>query len=84
MKEGKHKKESVFELNGGMPPLGQALPLAFQHIVAMIVGCVTPAIIIAGVAGLSGEDKVIIVPVSYTHLRTSMECARWWALWGRI
>ena len=60
MKEGKHKKESVFELNGGMPPLGQALPLAFQHIVAMIVGCVTPAIIIAGVAGLSGEDKVII------------------------
>lgn len=61
MKEGKHKKESVFELNGGMPPLGQALPLAFQHIVAMIVGCVTPAIIIAGVAGLSGEDKVIIV-----------------------
>ena len=27
MKEGKHKKESVFELNGGMPPLGQALPL---------------------------------------------------------
>ena len=33
MKEGKHKKESVFELNGGMPPLGQALPLAFQHIV---------------------------------------------------
>ena len=60
MKEGKHKKDSVFELNGGMPPLGQALPLAFQHIVAMIVGCVTPAIIIAGVAGLSGEDKVII------------------------
>lgn len=41
--------------------MGQALPLAFQHIVAMIVGCVTPAIIIAGVAGLSGEDKVIIV-----------------------
>ena len=39
MKEGKHKKESVFELNGGMPPLGQALPLAFQHIVAMIVMC---------------------------------------------
>ncbi len=58
MKEGKHKKESVFELNGGMPPLGQALPLAFQHIVAMIVGCVTPAIIIAGVAGLSGKIRL--------------------------
>lgn len=61
MKEGKNTRGSVFELNGGMPPLGQALPLAFQHIVAMIVGCVTPAIIIAGVAGLDGEDRVIIV-----------------------
>ena len=27
MKEGKHKKESVFELNGGMPPLGQGCNL---------------------------------------------------------
>lgn len=37
------KKEhaSVFELNG-VPSFGQALPLAMQHVVAMIVGCVTP------------------------------------------
>ena len=54
------KYASVFELNG-MPKLSQAFPLALQHVVAMIVGCVTPAIVIAGVAGLEGNDKVIFV-----------------------
>lgn len=54
---------SVFELNG-TPKLSQALPLALQHVVAMIVGCVTPSIIIAGVAGLSEADKVIFVQVA--------------------
>lgn len=51
---------SVFELKG-RPKLSQAFPLALQHVVAMIVGCVTPAIVIAQVAGLSGNDRVIFV-----------------------
>ena len=56
------KKEhvSVFELNG-VPSFGQALPLAMQHVVAMIVGCVTPSIIVAGVAGISAQDRVILI-----------------------
>lgn len=61
------KKEnyaSVFELDG-IPKFSQALPLALQHVVAMIVGCVTPAIIIAGVASGKGEitagDSVYLV-----------------------
>lgn len=58
--ERKRQKGSVFEWTG-RPSFGQALPLALQHIVAMIVGCVTPAIIIAGVAGLNQADKVILV-----------------------
>ena len=33
------------------PPLGQAIPLGIQHILAMFISNVTPAIIIAGVAG---------------------------------
>ena len=41
----------VTELNG-IPRFIQALPLAVQHVVAMIVGCVTPAIILAGVTGV--------------------------------
>lgn len=60
-KDRKKEHDLVFDLNGGMPRMAQALPLAFQHIVAMVVGCVTPAIIIAGVAGLNPADKVIIV-----------------------
>lgn len=33
------------------PPLHQAIPLGIQHVLAMFVGNVTPAIIIAGAAG---------------------------------
>lgn len=51
---------SVFELNG-VPSFGQALPLALQHVVAMIIGCVTPAIIVSGVAGLNDTDRVILI-----------------------
>lgn len=54
------KYASVFELNG-VPKLTQAFPLALQHVVAMIVGCVTPAIVIAEMAGLSESDKVVFV-----------------------
>ena len=34
-----------------MPPLAQAVPLGIQHVLAMFASNVTPAIIIAGVAG---------------------------------
>jgi len=53
-------KASIFELDG-IPSLGQAFPLALQHVVAMIVGCVTPAIIISGVCGMSDKDSVILI-----------------------
>ena len=33
------------------PPLGQALPLGLQHVLAMFASNVTPAIIVAGAAG---------------------------------
>ena len=54
------KSGSIFELDG-TPRLGESLPLAMQHVVAMIVGCVTPAIIIAGAGGLKNQDKVILI-----------------------
>ncbi len=41
-----------------MPPLGQAVPLGIQHVLAMFVSNVTPAIIIAGAAGFGfGSDQ---------------------------
>ena len=54
------KRGSIFELNG-IPKFQEALPLALQHVVAMIVGCVTPAIIVAGAVG--GIGIVHIAPV---------------------
>lgn len=51
---------TLFDLYG-KPTIGQAFPLALQHVVAMIVGCVTPAIIVAGVGGLSDKDSVILI-----------------------
>ena len=56
------KKGSIFELDG-CPRLGEAMPLALQHVVAMIVGCVTPAIIVAGAVpgGMGNQDKVILI-----------------------
>ena len=51
---------NLFELDG-VPPLRQSLPLAMQHVVAMIVGCVTPAIIVSGAAGLPANEQVILI-----------------------
>jgi NCS2 family nucleobase:cation symporter-2 len=56
-------RSTIFDMNG-VPNFKPALPLAIQHVVAMIVGCVTPAIIIAGVAGLSEEQSVILIQAS--------------------
>lgn len=53
---------SVFELDG-KPPLSKALPLALQHVLAMVVGNIVPSIIIAGVAGLTPEEQVMMIQV---------------------
>ncbi len=53
----------VTEVNG-IPRFSEALPLAAQHVVAMIVGCVTPAIILSGVTGLSAADQVRLIQAS--------------------
>ena len=62
-KEAKQMDQALFDFYG-KPSIGQALPLAIQHVLAMIVGCVTPSIIVAGVAGLSQEDSVILIQVN--------------------
>ncbi|MEE0483546.1 MAG: solute carrier family 23 protein [Megasphaera elsdenii] len=57
------RSASLFSMDG-IPHFFEALPLALQHVVAMIVGCVTPAIIVAGAAGLSQPDRVLIIQAS--------------------
>lgn len=57
-------KNLLFEKDGALPPLQYSLPMAFQHLVAMIVGCVTPAIIISNVAGLDDSSRVLLIQSS--------------------
>lgn len=56
------KRGSIFEMDG-IPRFGEALPLAMQHVVAMIVGCVTPAIIVSGAVpgGMDSKEQVILI-----------------------
>lgn len=63
MKQCNYSREALFQLNG-VPPLGMSISLALQHLVAMIVGCVTPAIIIANALGLPQSERVLLIQVS--------------------
>ncbi len=59
------KKEvgSIFKMDG-IPDKKEIIPLGFQHVVAAFVGIVTPAILVANVAGLSVSDKTTLIQIS--------------------
>ena len=61
--ESHDRRELLFQPRG-IPPLGTSVSLALQHLVAMIVGCVTPPIIIAGAVGLSQAEQVLLIQSS--------------------
>jgi xanthine/uracil permease len=44
---------SVYSDANLTPPMHEALPLGLQHVLAMFASNVTPAIIVAGAAGLA-------------------------------
>ncbi len=55
-----------------MPPLGQAIPLGIQHVLAMFASNVTPAIIVAGAAGFGFGSDSPDVPVMIYMIQMSM------------
>ena len=57
------RRDLLFQFRG-TPPIGASISLALQHLVAMIVGCVTPPIIIAGAIGLSQAGRVLLIQAS--------------------
>ena len=63
MRKTAHSQEALFRFRG-VPPLGMAVSMALQHLVAMIVGCVTPAIIIANTVGLPQSQRVLLIQAS--------------------
>lgn len=50
----------LFELNG-KPSYGQAFPQAMQHVLAMLVGNITPPILVAQLLGLPDSDKILLM-----------------------
>ncbi|MDL2258974.1 purine permease [Eubacteriales bacterium OttesenSCG-928-K08] len=54
--------QTIFQWKG-FAGFKRSLPLALQHVVAMIVGCVTPALVIAGpgVANLTSAESTLLV-----------------------
>ena len=54
------------------PPLAQAVPLGIQHILAMFVSNVTPAIIIAGAAGFGFGSQSADFPQMIYMMQMSM------------
>ena len=55
MKKKNKLSEAAFKLDGRMP-LGEAIPLGLQHVLAMLVGNLTPLLIITGACGIAGGE----------------------------
>ena len=54
---------NLFKVDGDIS-LKQALPLAFEHLIAMIAGCIAPVLIFAGAAGLDNKDSIMLVQMA--------------------
>ena len=54
------KKGSIYQLEGRVP-LGQAVPLGIQHVLAMFLGNVSPLIIVCGLLNIPIETKSILI-----------------------
>ncbi|MDO5695170.1 MAG: nucleobase:cation symporter-2 family protein [Eubacteriales bacterium] len=60
MQDEKAQRDAFFTMDG-KPSVLKSLPVAFQHVLAMIIGNIAPAIIVAGALGLSSTDKAVII-----------------------
>lgn len=52
-------KKELFRLNGN-PSISESFPQALQHVLAMLIGNITPPIIIANAIGLPEADKILL------------------------
>lgn len=77
----KERSSSIFDLDG-VPSLERSIPLAFQHLLVMIVGNVTPALIVAGSTGLGGSDTTLLVQASFliAGIATLMQVYPMWRI----
>lgn len=55
----KSLRNELFKLNGN-PSFGEAIPQSLQHVLAMLIGNITPPMIIANAIGLPESDKILL------------------------
>lgn len=77
-----HDASAVFRYEG-IPDAAQLVPLGLQHVVAAIVGIVTPSILVANTCGIEGADRTLLIQVSLlvTALATLLQL---FPIFGRI
>ncbi len=59
-KSARTTETTLFELNG-KPSWGASVPQALQHVLAMLVGNITPPILVAQLLGLPEEEKILLM-----------------------
>ena len=59
MQTNTSSSSELFQLNG-KPTFGQAIPQAMQHVLAMLVGNITPPMLIASTLSLSAADQIML------------------------
>lgn len=59
----KEEKDALFKYDD-KPALKDIIPMGLQHVVAAVVGIVTPGIMIAGVSGLNQSDTTLMIQTS--------------------
>lgn len=81
LSKNKSRSTSIFDLDG-VPSLKKAMPLSLQHLLAMIVGNVTPALIVAGTTGLGVSDTTLLVQASFflAGIATLMQLYPMWKM----
>ncbi|WP_308754811.1 solute carrier family 23 protein [uncultured Anaerotruncus sp.] len=85
MNEMKAPAGSVFEMSG-VPPMKQVVPLGLQHVVAAIVGVITPAILVSNAVGLEVADKTLLIQVSLliTAVATLVQVFGLWRIGAKL
>lgn len=62
--EEKDQSNVIYDIED-KPPLGEAIPLGFQHVLAMVLGNITVPLIVAGAVGLASGKTVYLLQVAF-------------------
>lgn len=57
------EKDAIFTLDGKVS-IAKAFPVSMQHVFAMVIGNIAPAIIVAGALGMGIEQKSLLIQMS--------------------